>query len=266
MDWKLDVNIISGGQVRCGRWWTMEAAAIDLCFKVYCVTGGGARMRFGDEVSELTAGNIYLVNGFKLSRQWCDDYMDVSWVHFIPEGINPRVLASLLPAISSWPIGQAEGFSEAASDIYRDKKSGLAPLAADCRLLGVVNLLLAGLLEGCSESEFHKWSASFGRVKAAMDYMDTHYTENPQLETVAGFANLTPNYFHRAFKDILGLTPYEYMLKKRLNKAKHLLTTTDMQISEIAVLTGYENSYYFSRTFRKHTGKTPSQVRKNSPV
>jgi len=139
-------------------------------------------------------------------------------------------------------------------------------LAADCRIRGVVNSLLAGLLGRCSESEFHKWSAAFGRIKAAMDYMDTNYTENPQLETVAAVANFTPNYFHRAFKEILGLTPYEYMLKKRLNKAKHLLTTTDMPISEIAELTGYENSYYFSRTFRKNSGKTPSEVRKNSPV
>ncbi len=103
-------------------------------------------------------------------------------------------------------------------------------------------------------------------LQNAIDYMDSNYTLNPPLEAIAATANLTPNYFHRAFKQILGLTPYDYMLKKRLNKAKGLLTSTDLPISQIAELSGYENSYYFSRIFKKHSGKTPSQVRQNSPV
>lgn len=266
MDLKLDINFVSGGYTRCGDWWTMKAAAIDLCFKLYYVAAGGARMQFGDEICDLAGGKIYLINGFKLSRQRCDEYMDVYWIHFTTEGINPRVVSSLLPAFFSWPQSAANGFSEAVGDIFEEKKTALAGIAADCRIRSVVNSLLAELLGQCSEKDFHIWAAAFGRINTAIEYMDAHYTDNPPLDTVAAIANYAPNYFHRAFKNIIGITPYEYMLKKRLNKAKQLLTASDLPISQIAELTGYENSYYFSRAFRKNTGKTPSQVRRNSPV
>jgi AraC family transcriptional regulator len=268
MEWKLDIEFIAGGQSLCGSWWTMEAGALDLCFKLYYVVAGGARMQFGDEIYELQAERLYFINGYKLSRQWCDDYMDVFWVHFNPQSINPRILSSALPALSNWAIREigADSFKSGVEDIYCCRKSGLAAIAADCRMRSTANDVLARLLGRCDEIKFRSWSAAFARIRPAIDHMDAHFTDNPPLEELAAIANLTANYFHRAFKKILGVTPYEYMLKKRLNTAKHLLTTTDKPVAEIAEITGYENSYYFSRTFRKNTGKTPSQVRKNSPV
>jgi AraC-like DNA-binding protein len=255
MDWKLDIDFFAGGRSLCGNWWTMEAGAIDLCFKLYYVVEGRAVIQFGDELCELEAGRIYFINGYKLTRHWCSDFMDVYWVHFNPEAINPRIISSALPCFQSWPAEEicAEDFKSGVNDIYCDELKGLGAIAADCRIRSMLNTVLASLLSASDEIQFRNWSAAFSRIEGAIEYMDMHYTKNPPLEELAQIANLTPNYFHRAFKKILGVTPYEYMLKKRLNKAKHLLTATDTPIARIAEMTGYENSYYFSRTFRKNT-------------
>jgi len=268
MDWKFDIDFVCGGLTRCSDWWTTKAGAIDLCFKLYYVTGGSARMWFGESCHLLKGNNLYFINGYKLSRQSCDDYMDVFWVHFIANGISPGVLSTPLPAICGFSEKEIDvaAFEAGVSDIFCNDSTGLPALAADCKVRAVAAAVMAKLIQKADQVQFKSWSASFCRIKPAIDYMETNFTKNTPLEELAAMANLTPNYFHRAFKRILGCTPYDYMLKKRLNKAKHLLTTTDLQISEIAELTGYENSYYFSRTFKKNSGKTPSQVRKNSPV
>lgn len=268
MDFKIDIQFIGGDRSLCNDWWTMEAGAIDLCFKLYYIKSGKGWMLFGDELCELKPGRLYFVNGYKLSRQWVEKEMDIYWVHFVAGGLNPSVVSSPLPAYYSWSESEikADEFEAGVDGIYCRELDGLAAVGADCRVRSITNNILANLLDGCCEGEYREWSAAFERIKPAIDYMDTHFIVNPQLETIAAMANLTPNYFHRAFKKILGSTPHEYMLKKRLSKAKYLLTTSSLPISEIAELTGYENSYYFSRTFKKNTGKTPSQVRKNSPV
>lgn len=268
MDLSVDIKLTTGGQSFCGSWWNMQAGAIDLCFKLYYVKSGVGWMVFGDEVCEIKGGNFYFINGYKLSQQWSEQLMDIYWVHFVPWAINPSVIYSPLPAFHQWNAEDVdtESFEAGVKGVYCDNLPGLAGIGADFRVRSTANFVLAELLDGCSEGEYREWSAAFSRIKPAIEHMDKYFIDNTPLENLAEIANLTPNYFHRACKKILGVTPYEYMLKKRLNKAKHLLTTTDLPISQVAELTGYENSYYFSRTFRKNTGKTPSQIRKDSPV
>lgn len=265
---KFDIELILGDYTHCGKWWTTDAAAIDLCFKLYSVKSGNALMQFGQAAYTLEAGNIYLINGYKLSRQCCDDYFDVFWLHFNPVGINPRMLSLQLPALYKLELTATDTiqFDEAVREVFVDRCGGLKSIASNCRILATINLTLARLLNERDEGDIVDWKDAFGRLKTAIDYMDTHFTENPPLWQLAELARLAPNYFHRYFKRVVGISPYEYMLKKRLNKAKYLLSNTDLAVYQVALECGYENSYYFSRTFKKNTGKTPSMMQKNSPV
>ena len=71
-------------------------------------------------------------------------------------------------------------------------------------------------------------------------------------------------HFIRTFKQTYGITPNQFIINKRLEKAMHLLESTNLPIKDIAVSTGFANSYYFSRTFRMKTTITPSEYRKQS--
>lgn len=76
----------------------------------------------------------------------------------------------------------------------------------------------------------------------------------------------SPAYLRKLFKREIGNTPTEYLIEKRLDYAKVLISNTPVtlhSISSIALLSGFNDPYYFSRLFRKKTGKSPSEWRKD---
>jgi transcriptional regulator GlxA family with amidase domain len=73
---------------------------------------------------------------------------------------------------------------------------------------------------------------------------------------------MAANYFHRLFKRELGITPFQYMERKRLDEARRLLGDGRLNVKEVAALTGYENPLYFSRVFHRHFGSRPSDYRR----
>lgn len=67
--------------------------------------------------------------------------------------------------------------------------------------------------------------------------------------------------FRKLFKEVTSSSPQQYLLNLRINKAKELLQTTELNINEIAFQTGFESEFYFSMFFKKKTGKTPTNYR-----
>ena len=72
---------------------------------------------------------------------------------------------------------------------------------------------------------------------------------------------MNKSYFCRRFKLITGKTPISYVNDYRLAKAFSLLTTTDMTTSQIAIITGFTDSNYFTRVFTRHYSISPSKIR-----
>ena len=99
-------------------------------------------------------------------------------------------------------------------------------------------------------------------IRKAMDYMDTHYAEDISLNTVADVVYLNRDYLSRQFKREVGINFSEYLMSLRMKRAKQLLETTGMRISDIALQVGITNMSYFSTVFHKSFGHTPNEVRK----
>ena len=70
--------------------------------------------------------------------------------------------------------------------------------------------------------------------------------------------------FFKKVKQLTGLTPNDYIRKIRLEKAAELLLTTNMTAAEIAYKVGFDDQYYFSKSFKRYFGQPPSQYRKGS--
>lgn len=84
------------------------------------------------------------------------------------------------------------------------------------------------------------------------------------LDTIVDNCFCTKQYAIHIFKEKFGITPYKYILRKRVNASKYLLSETNSSIREIAQVLGFENSHYFSSFFKKETGITPSEFRKKN--
>jgi len=98
---------------------------------------------------------------------------------------------------------------------------------------------------------------------AALDYIDQNY-HDPEisLQSVCSYMNMSISNFSLMFKQHTGETFIEALIKKRIQKARELLETTDLRVYEIAAEVGYTDPHYFSSTFKKIVGQTPKEYNK----
>uniref|UniRef100_A0A7C3E8Q9 Response regulator n=1 Tax=Gracilinema caldarium TaxID=215591 RepID=A0A7C3E8Q9_9SPIR len=100
------------------------------------------------------------------------------------------------------------------------------------------------------------------KVKEALEYIQKHYTYSElSVQNLCKDLYISTSYFSAIIKNFTGKTFLELLTETRINKAKELLRTTTMKTFEIAEKVGYQDAHYFSITFKKVTGKSPSEYR-----
>lgn len=99
-------------------------------------------------------------------------------------------------------------------------------------------------------------------VSAVKEFISDHLKEKITVGQIAETVHLSPDYMSKIFKKETGITPKEYLVQKRMKKAKHLLRTRGNTVSDVAAETGYDNLSYFIRQFQRYYGVTPKQYKK----
>ena len=112
----------------------------------------------------------------------------------------------------------------------------------------------------------HNTEKRYGKIlREAVAYIDENYdSEEISLNRVAQRVGMSPNHFSSIFSQEMETTFIEYLIGKRMEKAKELLRTTQMRSSEVAYRVGYRDPHYFSSTFKKMQGMTPREYRMSS--
>jgi YesN/AraC family two-component response regulator len=111
----------------------------------------------------------------------------------------------------------------------------------------------------------HRLSGEAQRsVRKAMAYIHEHFPEPMTRQDIAQYVNISEDYLTFCFRKELGTTPIEYLQRYRINQAQQLLRNSDDNISQIALSVGFSDSGYFSRIFRRITGKSPETYRKSA--
>ncbi len=97
----------------------------------------------------------------------------------------------------------------------------------------------------------------YTRIAPAADYMHKCFDKDISVENLALMCSMSPSHFRRTFKQIYNLSPVDYLNQIRINKAKDLLNSRMYSVSDIAVMTGFNSVYYFSRKFKETVGLSP---------
>ena len=98
-------------------------------------------------------------------------------------------------------------------------------------------------------------------LTALRAFIDRHYAKPLTIERLARRAGLSPFHFIRIFRAAFGQTPHQYVRARRIERAKELLVTTPLPVTEICDQIGFHSLGSFSSLFRRLTGETPAAYR-----
>jgi len=99
-------------------------------------------------------------------------------------------------------------------------------------------------------------------IDKAIEYIRDQYDKEYSLEEAANLAHLTPYHFIKTFKNYTGKTPYEYLMIIKINRAKELLSSHSLSITEVCFICGFNSLSNFTTFFKRKVGVTPSEYRK----
>ncbi|HEY2185580.1 MAG TPA: AraC family transcriptional regulator [Xanthobacteraceae bacterium] len=100
------------------------------------------------------------------------------------------------------------------------------------------------------------------RLKRAFDFVEEHLAEPVTLAEIAAYAGLSRMYFAAQFRSATGLRPHEYLLRRRIERAQELLTTSCLTLVEVALSVGFQTQAHFTTVFKRFAGETPHQWRR----
>lgn len=138
-----------------------------------------------------------------------------------------------------------------------DTAAAVTPYNAEERLFKVLNQIFSEIIERKTNNERNV-------IKTILNYIEKNFEKGITLEEAAEYAHLSPHYLSRLFKKELQINFIDYVISRKIDRAKELLENTDLPVINIALQLSYDEPNYFSRVFKKVTGMTPSEYREKS--
>jgi AraC family transcriptional regulator len=106
-----------------------------------------------------------------------------------------------------------------------------------------------------------------GRLRAVVEYIEEHLGGAPTLEQMAAVARLSPYHFARQFKRATGLPPHQYVILRRVERARQLLqAAADLSLAEVALHAGFSDQSVLCHHFKRLVGVTPRQFRMSARI
>ncbi|CAG7633549.1 AraC family transcriptional regulator [Paenibacillus allorhizosphaerae] len=138
------------------------------------------------------------------------------------------------------------------------KTGGTTSLKIQSALLSVIALFIERAMLECPALS---QSDSIDKLMDTIRFIDANLSKEITLEELSQIAHFHPNYLIRVFKRHLGMPPHRYIHERRIKKAEQLLASTEMTVNEVAQTLGFNDVSYFSASFKKTSGVSPSEYR-----
>ena len=245
-----NIQHLSGREYRMLR----EAGRAD--YHVLYIMEGACHITENGEEIAVRAGNIILYRPYERQeyRFLAADKTVSAFVHFSGT-VAEEVLADAGISARVTPLGEAAEpgriFRAMVEEWSMQKPCYAASaVALFLQFLAAVSRQRAYLAKGISPAKQHG-------MDAVLRYMHTHVAENHDVAFFAAMCHQSEGRFAHAFKESTGTSPKHYLLGLKMDMAAQLLAGSTLSVAEIARAVGIEDENYFSRLFKRFTGKTP---------
>lgn len=146
------------------------------------------------------------------------------------------------------------------SQLLNEAKNHIDGYEVMCDSLLSSIIILISRIEAANKADFTDSNESL-KIKK---FIDNNYTKDLTLDALSEIVYVSKHHLAHMFKNEIGVPPITYLINKRMDEAKRLLTESNMGISEISNIIGYENQNYFSQLFKKIVGESPLHYRQNN--
>lgn len=208
---------------------------------------------------------LFIPAGVQYSSQW-HEAGEFSLLGFSPKFFNQIAHESvqikqveLIPQIGvSDPLVHQIGLALKA-DVEAEYPAGR--MFGESLATGLAIHLLKHYSVWHSRSSHQKNRLSEAQLQKVFDYIQADLSQDVALSEIASVLNLSQYHFCRLFKQSTGMAPHQYLTRCRIDRAKQLLLTTQLTITEIAFAVGFSNHSSFTRLFRRYVEMTPKEFR-----
>ncbi|HEU5122746.1 MAG TPA: AraC family transcriptional regulator [Verrucomicrobiae bacterium] len=277
----LDLRVLAVQRTEAGRWWNFRHV-ISPFSRLWLILEGQATVTHHGRKFILKPGQAHLVPPFTLHDCSCSKRFNHFHLHFVarlPTGVDlfslldhpfqipagPDVLKHFQRLEVLYPDRKLPCY-DPAEEAYRrqplaiEQEERAVPAVDRFEGAGILMLLLTPFLRGARAHQGVHARAT-QQFLAVQEYIQAHMSGRICLRDLANAVQLHPTYFSDRFKEVVGVRPLEYLMRRRIERAQYLMLTSRASIKQIAVEVGIPDAAYFTRAFTRLCGKNPKEYR-----
>ena len=231
---------------------------------IHYVMGGKGIYQVGEKKYHISKGQVFLIEPESLTFYQADkeEPWTYLWVGF--GGTEAKSFIQDIGLNSRQLVCQCEGGEELKEIVFSMLKHTKSTTENLYYLQGRLFDFFSVLAREITLRQFEDDTTESMHVQEAIDYIKNNYSQGITVNDIADYLALNRSYLYTVFKKSLNISPKAFLTKFRISRAKEQLTLTYFSIEYIAHSCGYKSALNFEKAFKKETGGTPSQYRKEN--
>lgn len=234
------------------------------CYLIHFVREGKGTLEMDGSIYHLEKGDAFMIMPHKTA--WYEADMEEPWSYMwigftglkAHECVHNAGFSEKVPVRRVQCIGRLNQFIDEMLESHQ------LTFEDELRRNGYLMLFFSELIKDYKDSSVtgaaHTYPGSV-YVKHAVEYIACNYNKKIKINELADYIGVNRSYLTGSFKKTMGCSPQEYLVNLRMEKARSLLTKTEMQINMIANAVGYPDQLAFSKIFKQHFGMSPKAYR-----
>ena len=229
-------------------------------YVIHFVLSGKGIFSIDGKKYELEAGSGFLILPGELAFYQADERNPWTYIWVGFNGSKAQEYISGIGLSSHAPIFQSEEHEKLYACVKDMIEHNTYGVANELRRVGQLHVFLSMIAKDTPmEEEIEKRNQY---VKRAIDYIQSNYHIPIKVTDVANFVCINRSYLYSLFQEALEMSPQQFLSRYRITKAAELLLTSSLSIESIALSTGYNDPFVFTKAFKNLTGMSPTVYRK----
>ncbi len=231
---------------------------------LFCADGRGA-FEYDGKREEVGSGTFVFLPKeqphiyYPLSGLW-----QVNWIAFDGAACTETLSALGLERAVSAHTNDSSSMQELFERMLTSQQTDILYSGYTCS--GLVYDYILGFRRAFATDEDNKRSRQLSMLMPALKYMYDNFSRDIPMTFLAQLTGVTHQHFCRIFKNVMKMSPNEYLNSRRIEEAKRLLREEKLSVAETAEACGFHDAGYFSTVFRSCTGTAPSAFAKGTPA